>query len=75
MPDSLFQVQKTRPDRSLAEQLHRRHQAPQQLLSGEVRILPRLRGGGDVEPQHEPERGLFVFEHLGAAAAQDSPQD
>lgn len=44
-----------------------RHQAAEHVLPGAVRVFPRVRGRGDVEPQHQAVRGLSVPEHLDTA--------
>lgn len=44
-----------------------RHQVAEHLLSGTVRVLSRIRGRGDVEPEHQTVRGLPVPKHLDTA--------
>ena len=51
-------------DRAVARRAER-HRVAQQLLPGEVRVLPRVPRRGDVEPKHQHLRGLPVPEHLG----------
>jgi len=41
-----------------------RYQAAEHVLPGAVRVFSRVRGRGDVEPEHQALRGLPVSEHM-----------